>query len=382
MKRKKVLLLGSYGQTNLGDDLLMWNYLKLLEERGFSEIYVNANTRKFIPEAVKNAFPNLRVVLTYKTSPLRFAQLIQKVDCIVYGGGTLYKELYASTGRSPYSVITRLMGFNIVARLLGKRIYHLNIGIGSLRTPRGKRITKLALQAASKTIFRDERSFMFARDRLRIPEKKMAHSVDGLFLSRVWEKPWHIAKLKIDRKKYRRVIGVNVLSDIPDWVDRKKYVITMQQFVATLLERGDFVVLIPFQTAFNPRNDLTFMKDIFAGVFEKYDNYALLESVPIDRVHSYLTQLDLFVGMRFHGLLLSTVCKVPFVALSYDTKCWRFVEETGYPFALKIEDLTGSGLITLCDRAMQHSDATKKKLREISKNMYDEAEDSLRTLAL
>lgn len=30
MKQKKVLLLGSYGQSNLGDDLLMWNYLELL----------------------------------------------------------------------------------------------------------------------------------------------------------------------------------------------------------------------------------------------------------------------------------------------------------------------------------------------------------------
>ena len=64
MKRKKILLLGSYGQSNLGDDLLMWNYLELLRAKGYREIYVNANTTTFLPGAVKDAFPNLHIVPT------------------------------------------------------------------------------------------------------------------------------------------------------------------------------------------------------------------------------------------------------------------------------------------------------------------------------
>lgn len=360
----------------------MWNYLRLLKQNGFSEIYVNANTKELIPGAIKNAFPGLRVIFTYDTSALQYLRLIQNVDCIVYGGGTVYKELYASTGRSPYSVITRLMGFNLLARLMGKKIYHLNIGIGSLRTPRGRHITKLALRAASKTVFRDRQSYAYARDELRIPSSKVTRSVDGLFLDRTWQAPWRSAALDIDRRKHGRVIGVNVLSDIPDWINREEYVAAIREFVETLLKRGDFVVLVPFQTAFNPRNDLAFMKQTFSDLLEAYDNYCLLEDVPIDLVHSYLTQCDLFVGMRFHSLLLATVCQVPFVALSYDTKCWRFVEETDYPFALKLKDATGAGLVTLCDRAMQHADGLSEKLGKVARQMYDEAEDSLRSLAL
>ena len=34
---KKALLLGSYGQTNLGDDLLMYNLLDLLRRKGYSK---------------------------------------------------------------------------------------------------------------------------------------------------------------------------------------------------------------------------------------------------------------------------------------------------------------------------------------------------------
>lgn len=382
MKVRKILLLGSYGQSNLGDDLLMWNYLKLLEGWGAKEIYVNANTTKFIPDVIKKAFPNLHIVSTYQTSVPQYIQLIQSVDCIVYGGGTLYKELYSSTGRSPYSVIIRMMGFNILAKLLGTQVYNLNIGIGSLKTRRGRTITKRALNASTKTIFRDKESFEFARDILNVEPNKIQQSVDGLFTNPIWRSVWHKKDLKIDRKKYTRVVGVNVLSDIPDWVDREAYIQTMQKFVAHALKQGDYVVFIPFQTNFNPRNDLQFMQEIFSEVLEGRTNYTMLEEVPIDLVHSYLTQCDVLVGMRFHSLLLASACTVPFVAIAYDTKCWRFIKEIGYSYALKLEDLQYEALVHVYDSAIANQQAIRKQLKTATEQMYNEAEESLRTLNL
>lgn len=382
MKRKKILLLGSYGQSNLGDDLLMWNYLELLQTQGYREIYVNANTTKFIPDAVKKAFPNLNIVLTYDTSLKQYVKLIRSVDCIVYGGGTLYKELYTSTGRSPYSVIMRLMGFNALAKLLGTRVYHLNVGIGSLKTRTGKFITKRALMASTKTIFRDRESFEFARDVLGVTPSKIQQSVDGLFINPIWRKVWHSKNLQIDRKRYKHVVGINVLSDIPDWVDRDDYITTMRQFVTAVLERGDYVVFIPFQTNFNPRNDLAFITETFADILKKYKNYTLLKEVPIDLVHSYMTQCDVLVGMRFHSLLLAGACNLPFVAVAYDTKCWRFIEEIEYSYAVKLENLRYEQLMSLYDKAINNRKSIQKQLKAATDKMYDEAEDGLRTLNL
>jgi polysaccharide pyruvyl transferase WcaK-like protein len=382
MKRKKILLLGSYGQSNLGDDLLMWNYLELLQEKGYREIYVNANTTKFIPGAIKEAFPNLNIVLTYEASLKEYVRLIRSVDCIVYGGGTLYKELYGSTGRSPYSVITRLMGFNVLAQLLGTRVYHLNIGIGSLKTRTGRFITKRALMASTKTVFRDRESYEFARDTLGVPSSKIEQSVDGLFTNPIWRSAWHRKNLRIDRKKYKRVVGVNILSDIPDWVDRDHYIATMRQFVTSVLERGDYVVFIPFQTDFNPRNDLAFMTETFADIMKEYKNHTLLEDVPIDLIHSYMTQCDVLVGMRFHSLLLASACGVPFVAVAYDTKCWRFIKEIGYSYAVKLENLQYDELMRLYDESMNNRKPIQKQLKAATDKMYHEAEDGLRTLNL
>lgn len=382
MKPKSVLLLGSYGQSNLGDDLLMWNYLELLRGRGFKDIYVNANTTEFIPDPIKKTYPDLQVVDTYNTSITQYVRLIKKVDCIVYGGGTLYKELYSSTGRSKYSVIIRMMGFNILARLLGTKLYHLNIGIGALKTWMGRLISKLALNSATLTIFRDQESYNFAKDKLHISPGKIKKSTDGLFLSHIWEKPWKNAKLNVDRSKWKNVIGINVLSDIPDWVDREHYIEVMQKFVTERLDKGDYLVFVPFQHRFNPRNDLLFTEETFSEILKGRKNYTILDEVPIDQVSSYLQQCDIFVGMRFHSLLLSAVNQVPFVAVAYDTKCWRFIEESNYRFAIKLEELALPDLNQLCEDALAQKVQIKKQLGEISDQTYAEAEEDIRTLSM
>lgn len=375
VKEKSVLLLGSYGQSNLGDDVLMWNYLELLKQHGFSTIYANANTTDFIPEPVKKSFPGLKIINTYETSLFDYIRLIRQVDCVVYGGGTLYKELYASTGRGKYSVIIRMMGFNLLARLLGTPLYHLNIGIGSLKTAMGRWITKCAIVASTHTIFRDQKSYDYAVNTLHISKEKLTKSTDGLFLNHIWEKPWNKAKLRIDASKYTNVVGVNVLSDIPDWIDRAKYIQTMQTFVGELLSAGNYVLLIPFQHEFNPRNDKLFMEEIFAKELEK-DGCELLPNVAIDQISSVLEQCDVFVGMRFHALLLSVVNRVPFVAVAYDTKCWRFVQEVDYPYALQLEKLEIKLLLQQFELVVSSTSKIKNKLDRTAEQLYKEAEET------
>lgn len=379
---KSVLLLGSYGQSNLGDDLLMWNYLELLRVRGYEKIYVNANTSEYIPKPIRENYPDMQIIDTYHTSIVAYVKFIKKVDCIVYGGGTLYKELYASTGRSKYSVIIRMMGFNILAKLFNTKLYHLNIGIGSLKTKMGRFISKVAINSATHTIFRDQKSYDFAYNTLGISPKKIAKSTDGIFTNHVWEKPWRAASLAIDRKKYKNVVGINVLSDIPDWVNREHYTNVMREFVGQLLNDGSYVVFVPFQHAFNPRNDLAFTHETFDEMLHGRDGYTLLDEVPIDAVSSYMQQCDVFVGMRFHSLLLALVNRVPFVAVAYDTKCWRLIEETGYPHAIELEKLEFDDLMDQYKNALASKKEAKAHLDHIAKHAYHEAEESLRALHL
>lgn len=381
-KPKSALLLGSYGHTNLGDDLLMWNYLQYLRSHGFTTIYTNVNRTDLVPEPIRQAFPDIHFLETYKTSLPTYIRILRQVDCVVYGGGTIYKELYASTGRSKYSVILRIMIFNRLARLFGARIYHLHIGIGSLKTWLGRFITKHSLAPATYSLLRDQESYRFARDNLGLPDVALCNTTDGLFLNPIWRKVWHKAKVPVSAKKANRVIGINILSDIPDWIDRNTYIATMRQFVTNRLNEGSYVVFIPFQYDYNPRNDRIFMHEVFDDILASHANYHFVEQVTINTVGSLLRQCDVFVGMRFHSLLLSTVNQVPFVGIAYDTKCWRFIQQNNYPHALQLEQLTIKSLEQIYHTAYKTRAKTTRQLKDITDQQFSEAETCLQRVHL
>jgi polysaccharide pyruvyl transferase WcaK-like protein len=95
-----------------------------------------------------------------------------------------------------------------------------------------------------------------------------------------------------------------------------------------------------------------------------------------------MTQCDVLVGMRFHSLLLASACGLPFVAIAYDTKCWRFIEEIKYSYAVKLENLQYESLVGLYDSAIGDRKAIRGQLKAATDKMYNEAEESLRTLNL
>lgn len=378
---KRVLLLGSYGQTNLGDDLLMYNYVQFLKERGCEEIIVNASVAKNIPKSITELIPKLTVFETYNASPVQFLNIIKSVDTVVYGGGTVFKELYSSTGRSPYSVIARILAFNLAARLFGKPIYNLHIGTGSIKTFLGRTITKLCLRLSTLTIFRDKTSYDYTRQVLHLPKHKVTYATDGLFLNDIWQKPWKKASLRLP--KNRTVIGMNLLSDIPDWVERETYLNTMREFINELLsDDKNFIVFMPLQHDFNPHNDFIFIQNEILPYITKRDSFVLLKQLPLENVSSYFRQLDVFIGMRFHSLLIATVNQVPFVSVSYDTKCVRFLEESGHPYAVKLEQASSKNLMAMYQKLLQKRPEASKLLETITATHFERARRQVEEIEL
>lgn len=378
---KKILLLGSYGQTNLGDDLLMYNYLSFLRDKGYQKIYANAVRPDLVPKIIYEEFPELEIIETYKTSTNDWVKILREVDAAVYGGGTIYKEMYASTGRNKHGVTMRMMGFNNLARLLKVPVYNLNIGTGSIKTGLGRVISRQGLLASRYTIFRDQKSYDYAISELGISPNKSCASTDGLFLNRIWQKVWHEKSLK-GLKRAKTTIGINMLSDIPDWIDRAHYITTMRQLVNDLLKEGNNVVLIPFQHDFSDNNDHVFIQQEIVPHITQKTGWTLLPKVEIDEISSVLAQCDAIIGMRFHSLLLSTAIGTPFVALAYDTKCVRFVEESDYPQLVKLEDLTVPAVLESLHQTLKNRTALKKQLKQLATEQYREAEECLRKIQL
>jgi polysaccharide pyruvyl transferase WcaK-like protein len=368
-----VLLLGSYGQTNIGDDLLMFNYLDYLHKHEFGDIYVNASRKENVPAVIQEFFPGLKILETYQASVWQWIRIIRKIDLVVYGGGTIYKELYASTGRSKYSVITRILIFNTIAFVLRKQIINLHIGIGSIRTGIGKLIIQTGLRLCSFTIFRDKTSYEYARKTLKLNQAKICHATDGLFMNSRWSQPRQSVALNTPAGSHAGLVGVNLVSDIPDWIDRQEYIETLVVFLNQLLDDGYFLLLMPFQHDFNPTNDHAFMQEHILPHLRNTNRYRLLASIPIEMVSAYFRAINFFIGMRFHSLLLATVNQTPFLGIAYDTKCWRFIEESGYSHALQLENLAPDRLKDLFVSLVKEAQAAKIKTEQMAISNYKQA---------
>jgi polysaccharide pyruvyl transferase WcaK-like protein len=343
---KKALLLGSYGQTNLGDDLLMYNILLLLQQQGYTKVTVNITDKTLLPNEVMEKFGSMiDLHETYTTSALSWLKILMSVDTVIYGGGTIFKDLYSSTGRSKHAVVMRIAIVNVLARMLGKEVIHLFIGIGSIRTKTGAWLTRLSLNSAAHSYFRDKESYEYAKKLLHVSDKKISLSTDGIFLNFAWGSEKALINVP---EKYDAIVGINVLSDIPDWINRDQYITELKQLVTELEKRNYFIVFVPFQTKFNPLSDLVFIEKEIAAHLDP-SAYLLYDDISLSKLKSLFGQLDLFVGMRFHSLLSSVIFKTPFVGIEYDTKCTRLMQDMSYPYSVPIEGFTAAKVLEQVD---------------------------------
>jgi len=361
MKKKLVngvLIIGSFGQTNLGDDLLMCNFVDYFSKKGIKKIFVNANNSFNIPNSIQN---KVVVFNTYKSSIITWLKVIFSVDFIVYGGGTIYKELYKSTGRRKYSVIILICLFNIFTRILNKKIVNCCIGIGSVKTRIGKIIIYISLFFSNLTIFRDSGSYSYAVNDLKLSKERVFLGVDGLFI----DKRWRMDRYK---KVKSKKVGVNFLSDIPDWINEEDYINSIVLFIDYLKFSGYELVFVSFQKAYNKNNDTVFFNEkIRPRVKFEID---VLEP-GVDNVVSIYNDIGYFIGMRLHSLILSTVTYTPFVAVNYDKKCKNYINDIRYEYSVDLEDISFDALRREFEAMKNNSKEISKQLVQITDFQYE-----------
>lgn len=231
-------------------------------------------------------------------------------------------------------------------------------------------------------MFRDEESYRYALETLKLSPAKIALATDLIFFNPIWQKAQAKANLDIPSGRYKAIVGVNFLSDIPDWIDRSDYIKTVQGFVKTLLKEGNYLIFLPFQHTFNTNNDTAFMAQTLQPVLKDKSGYKFMDQLPLDQAVSYFRQIDIFVGMRFHALLLALINRTPFLAIAYDTKCWRLIEEVNYRHGLKLENLDLKSWLKHYHQLEQQSAAARLSLDRIANNYYKKAQACLAEIAL
>jgi polysaccharide pyruvyl transferase CsaB len=320
-KPRKVLFLGTHGQANVGDELLLETFLT---ELGPGNAYA---VNSYDPVATADQLGDRFDVTVFNTGSERVGLLRNLLRCnvVVFGGGNILKELYHSVGRWKYSTLTMVLAVVLLARLAAKPVLMANVGIGPVESATGRLLVKAILRLVWLISVRDEGSFRFAESvgcsphkLLLVPDAVWVCDPDSLGnrplpASGVQDPPLRIA------------VNLNKDVDVADEWD-----LFLDRLVVALSAVADARPVefhaLPMQCGFKEGTDL----DVLEEVLGRLDAPVRIHA-PADHqeVASIIAGCDLVISERLHAIILSVVLGCPVVALPYDVKVRELVAQLG-----------------------------------------------------
>lgn len=358
---RSITILGSFSGKNAGDAAILAstisNIRKLAPETKFEVPTLNPD---FISKNFDTTYVRPVSILPWKLS-LKFLGLptlssIRRTDCSLITDAILFDvDLYNPI----FNYLFGLAFLVAYAKRLGKPIFGLNCGVGPINTRDGARLLKYIGNSTQLMIVRDE----YSRNLL----KKVGVSKPSIIVgadSALTNESVESSRIKeiffqngIDAS--RGLIGVNVSKYIDTWLAKSGQRLdksSFQKIIADVVDRivEDLDVDVVFVVT-QPM-DSNFVKEIFnkirnqshvkiIGSNWEYTNHELM---------GILGEMEVFVGMRYHSLILSSAMNVPIVGIVYTPKVKSLLKQIGQ--AKKVVDL---------------QDFDAEKLYNLIKNTWD-----------
>ena len=317
----QILFLGTHGQFNIGDELLLETFLVQL---GSGHNYaVNSYDPAFTQGAIHPKF-NVESFHTTKELP-RFLKYLLTSNLLFFGGGSIIKELYASVGRNPYSTLLMILATVTFARqITRKRVVMSNIGVGPIMTPRGEQLARWILKQVDVLSVRDEKSLQSVL-KLGLDQNKVALVPDAVFAN---APEVFVPNPKSFPSSDKIRIALNLNYDIEN---RAAWEPFLKNLAASLIqlnaENPIEIHALPMQSKFKANDDLSILKEFAKRIpelpFVTHDPQTAQEAAQV------IAGCDLVLAERLHALVIASVLGKPFFGLSYDVKVEELIGYLG-----------------------------------------------------
>lgn len=318
---RRIVFLGTHGQYNIGDELLLETFLTQLGSQ--HRYLVNSYDPGFTRAQRRPRF-DVRVIDT-GADRLQLLRALRGADLLVFGGGSIIKELYASTGRNPYSTLAMILGVVTFARRIARKpVAMLNIGVGPLRTRTGLWLARRILSQVDLVTVRDQKSFDTCReigiDATLVPDA--VFSTDDEFLLRPAD------DTPAPRSDGPLRVALNLNFDIENPAAWEPFLDRLAAALESVHARHPLEVhSLPMQIGFKDHDDVEVL-DALAG---------RLASVPFvrhePRTHVDAARLirdsDVLVSERLHAIVMASLLGVPSFVLAYDVKVRELAKTLG-----------------------------------------------------
>jgi polysaccharide pyruvyl transferase CsaB len=298
-----VLLAGAYGQRNPGDEALLSSFLRALPQHRI--IATSAD-----PEGTVAAH-GCEAVSSFDRSAIFRALFV--ADSVVMGGGTIFKQLHPSTGRSPHELLRNASLLSLAARATAKPVLLVGVSAAMLPDARARRLARHLVRRAALLVLRDDHS-------ARILAEAGAPTPFRVGADPTWAM---LAEAPTGVVPVEDVVVVTV-SRYAAARDRAG---ALADGLRRLRAEGLRICLQPWQVDESLPDDLTLTHTVARAVGGPVE----LLDPPAD-LHDAVRQAAsarLVVGMRFHSLVAAAAAGTRAVAFDHEPKLGALAQRFG-----------------------------------------------------
>ena len=325
-KQKSILLIGTHGQNNIGDELLLETFLyQLRKEKPNTIFYVNS----YKPDETSKTFR----VVSFHTLKERFklVNYIFKSDIILFAGGSILKELYSEYGRNKYSTLDMIKYLVLFSKYIArKKIIMSNIGIGPLSTQKGFKKSKNILNKLDLVSVRDQDSLKYGKkltnnvNILKVPDA--VFSLDRAYFEISDNNP----KTNIKNIKNIKKISLNLCRNIGNPKNWDYFIKNLIINIKKIYEENSNIEIVglPMQYNYSCDDYLTLLE--FSKLLKKelpHLKFTLTRPKNVREVVKIINDSDILISERLHCAILATVLNKPFLPLEYDIKVTSYIKD-------------------------------------------------------
>ena len=368
-KNKQVYIFGWYGTETTGDKAILYSIIQ--------SVLKIAPTTKFVissynPKYTQNTLIELNIKTDIKIiqwSIKKSIKYIRDSDLVIIGGGPLMED------SAMYGWLKKV----IIAKLVGTPVMVYACGVGPIHTKMMESIIALIVKCADIVTVRDNRSKNILKH-LGI-NKNVVVTADPAVLFN--NQPSHKQK---DENKH--IIGICVRTwpknYFVNYDSTTTYEIVYQNFKRSMAELikhainqyNAKIVLIPMHTI-QGDDDREAAKEIvnLSGCAENV-SFITDSKTPFE-VLDWISQTNLFIGMRFHSIIFSAIAGNPMMAIDYDMKIgkvWGMMDKIGQTkYCLNIKEFRTDILISKFDELVSQKEYIRHEINEKMSEVKREA---------
>jgi polysaccharide pyruvyl transferase CsaB len=292
----RAVICGYYGRGNGGDEALLVSLLQMLPS-SIQPIVLSNNPRETSQRYGVETCPSRDWLQVFQT--------IRKADLFIWGGGSLMQDVTSMASPIYYG------GLMAIAQLLGLKTIAWGQGIGPLKRPFTRWLTKKVLQNCSLVSVRDDVSAKLVADwgirPIVAPDPVWA--LEGQSVKGLWDLP--APRIAVNFRPHPLLT--------PAKLDK-----LTQALIDFQTSTGAFILLVPFQKS----QDLPLCEAVARQLKE---NNQIINLEDPRQLKGLFRGVEMVIGMRFHSLIMAAAEDCRCFALSYDPKVSRLIAEVPMP---------------------------------------------------